>query len=49
MFACTRGAVEIEARTLCLGLQVRKAAWHEKLLPVVEDGCAALILQLQVG
>lgn len=49
MFACTRGALEIEARTLCLWSQVTKAAWHEKPLPVVEDGCAALILQLQVG
>lgn len=49
IFACTSGAVKIEGRTLCLWLQVRKAAWQEKLLPAVEDGCAALIVQLQVG
>ena len=47
--ACTRVAVEIEAGSLCLRLQVLKAARHDKLHPAVEDGRAALVVQLQVG
>lgn len=49
LWACTRGGVEIEMWTLCFWLQIREAAWQGKLLPAVEDGCAALIVQLQVG
>lgn len=48
VFVCTRGGVEVEVLSLCLWLQVRKAMWQGKLLPTEEDGCAALIAQLQV-
>lgn len=46
---CTRGGVEVEVQAFCLGYQFSKAVHHRKLLPAVEDGSAALIVQLQMG
>jgi len=48
VLVCTRGRVEVEVLTLCPRSLYRKAACHGKLLPAVEDGRAALIVQLQV-
>lgn len=46
---CTRGGIEVEVRVHCLWFQLSKAVRQGKLLPAVEDGCAALIVELQVG
>lgn len=46
---CTGGEIEVEGRVELLFYQVFRAQWgHSLLLPVVEDGCVALVVQFHV-
>lgn len=49
MFAFTGGVVEIEARVPGVRAQLGEAARHLQPLPLVEDGRAALVVQLHRG
>lgn len=46
---CTRGRIEVEGHVGFSFYKVLKARWgHSLLLPVVKDGCVALVVQLHV-